>query len=155
MEQNLFFSENFEEGGAPIEFHTEDIEFELNDVIRISNWIIAVIQAEGKRLQHISYIFCSDNYLLDLNEQYLNHDTLTDIITFHYSKPPSIEGDIFISIERVRENAQIYRVAFEQELYRVIIHGVLHLCGYSDKTPADKARMTEKENEALLKLHSM
>ena len=107
----------------------------------------------GSRLQHITYIFCDDAYLLDLNEQYLNHDTLTDIITFHYSKLPQIEGDIFISIERVHENAQTYQVTFDQELYRVIIHGVLHLCGYSDKTPTDKALMTEKENKALLQLH--
>lgn len=155
MESNISFLENFEEGVAPIEFNTEDIEFELADAPRISKWVLSTIQAEGKKLQHISYIFCSDNYLLDLNEQYLNHDTLTDIITFHYSQPPSIEGDIFISIERVQENAQLYNVPFEQELYRVMIHGVLHLCGYEDKTPEDKAHMTEKENEAILKLHTM
>ncbi len=153
MEENLFFPENLEEGASPIEFHTEGIEFELPDESRISQWVAAVIQSENKTLQHITYIFCDDAYLLDLNEQYLNHDTLTDIITFHYSKLPQIEGDIFISIERVHENAQTYQVTFDQELYRVIIHGVLHLCGYSDKTPTDKALMTEKENKALLQLH--
>lgn len=134
-----------------IEFNTEAIDFTLPDDSLIRDWIIATIKTEGKTLQHISYIFCSDDYLLDLNQQYLDHDTLTDIITFQYGKLPDIEGDIFISIERVQENAQTFGVSFDEELRRVIIHGVLHLCGYGDKTPEDKARMTEKENEALRK----
>lgn len=134
-----------------VEYNTEDIDFALADAPRITHWITSTIEAEGKTLQHISYIFCSDDYLLDLNQQYLDHDTLTDIITFQYAKLPEVEGDIFISIERVRENAATYQVPFEEELRRVIIHGVLHLCGYGDKTPTDKNRMTEKENEALQK----
>lgn len=153
MEENLFFLENFEEGVPPIEFHTEDIEFELQNAPRISEWIMSIIQAEGKKLQHVTYIFCNDEYLLELNKEYLQHDTLTDIITFPYSTSPTIEGDIFISIERVRENAQAYQVTFEEELYRIIIHGVLHLCGFGDKSAENKARMTEKEDEALQKLH--
>ncbi len=134
-----------------IEYNTEDIDFTLADASRVTSWISAIIEAEQKMLHHISYIFCSDDYLLDLNQQYLDHNTLTDIITFQYAKLPEIEGDIFISIDRVRENAATYKVTFEEELRRVIIHGVLHLCGYGDKTPEDKARMTEKENEALQK----
>jgi rRNA maturation RNase YbeY len=135
-----------------IEFHSEDVDFELPDENRIRHWIETTIQAEGKNLQTITCIFCSDAYLLDLNLEYLHHDTLTDIITFQYSKLPDVEGDIFISIERVRENALTYEVRFEEELRRVIIHGVFHLCGYSDKTPEDKAQMTQKENEALRNL---
>lgn len=137
-----------------IEYNTEDLDFTLTDAPRITSWIMAVIEAEGKNLQHISYIFCGDEYLLDLNQQYLDHDTLTDIITFQYGKLPEVEGDIFISIERVQENAQTFGVTFEEELRRVMIHGVLHLCGYTDKKPEDKARMTEKENEALQKWES-
>ncbi|MFN7115921.1 MAG: rRNA maturation RNase YbeY [Saprospiraceae bacterium] len=151
--EEFFTWDASEEIDAPIEYNTEDIEFTLTDANRITNWITTVIAAEGKVLQHISYIFCSDDYLLDLNQQYLDHDTLTDIITFQYSKLPDIEGDIFISIDRVKENAHTFGVTFEEELRRVIIHGVLHLCGYGDKTSLDKARMTEKENEALQMWH--
>ncbi len=133
-----------------IEFHTEDVDFELANPDLLKSWIHALIAAEQQALQHISFIFCSDDFLLDLNVQYLQHDTLTDIITFQYAKAPQpIEGDIFISIDRVRENAATFGVQFEEELHRVIAHGVLHLCGYGDKTPDEKARMTDKENEAL------
>lgn len=138
-----------------IDFYSEDVEFELNDPIPTISWITHLIQAEGKNLQQLSFIFCSDAYLHDLNMQYLDHDTLTDIITFHYAKLPDVEGDIFISIERLQENAQLYKTTFEDELYRVIAHGVLHLCGYSDKSTEEKAQMTEKENQALEKWRTM
>lgn len=144
-----FFPESEDDFSEAIEFYSESIAFELDQPALTVTWIENIIQREGQHLQHLSFIFCNDTYMHDLNVQYLEHDTLTDIITFHYAKPPDIEGDIFISIERVQENAQIYKVSFEDELYRVIAHGVLHLCGYGDKSPADKAKMTDKENEAL------
>jgi probable rRNA maturation factor len=133
-----------------INFHSESIDFELTGEEFISTWINKVIHSEKGRLIALNFIFCSDAYLHQINVEYLNHDTFTDVITFPYASPPDIEGDIFISVERVRENAQTYNVEFEQELRRVMIHGVLHLCGYSDKTPEEAARMREKEDEALL-----
>ncbi|HRD81018.1 MAG: rRNA maturation RNase YbeY [Saprospiraceae bacterium] len=132
-----------------IQFHFEDTEFELLYPARLRQWIEQVIARESCILQTVSFIFCSDDYLYDLNVQYLSHDTLTDVITFPYLKPPHIEGDIFISADRIRDNAGEFGVSFEQELHRVMIHGILHLCGYSDKTDADKAAMTQKEDEAL------
>lgn len=132
-----------------IQFFTEDIDFQLEQEDAIRNWIAKIITQEEKQLQLINYIFCSDAYLHELNVEYLQHDTLTDIITFQYSNLPIVEGDIFISIDRVRENAEAYAPNFEHELRRVIIHGALHLCGYGDKTPEEKKRMTEKEDEAI------
>jgi probable rRNA maturation factor len=141
------FQESPDESG--IQFFTEDVDFELKEKEAIRQWIEKIIAGEDKQLQLINYIFCSDAYLHELNVEYLQHDTFTDIITFQYSDLPIIEGDIFISIERVRENAQAYAPSFEHELRRVMIHGALHLCGYGDKTPEEKKLMTEKENEAL------
>ncbi len=140
----------FEEEDEPaVSFQSEEIEFELSRSARLSEWIKAIIKNEGCQLHQVSFIFCSDEYLLQLNQEYLNHDTYTDIITFPYTEPPLIEGDIFISIERVRENAAGFGLAFEQELHRVMIHGILHLCGYPDKTPEEASRMRQKEEEAL------
>ncbi len=133
-------------------YHTEDIDFELEHQNILSAWVKDTISIESKHLQQINFIFCSDAYLHNLNLQYLQHDTLTDIITFPYLELPLIEGDIFISIDRVRENARAYGSTFEQELYRVMIHGVLHLCGYTDKTAAEKAEMTKQENQGLERL---
>lgn len=141
------FQESPDESG--IRFFTEEVDFELEKEEAIRQWIANTIAREQKQLQLVNYIFCSDAYLHELNVEYLQHDTLTDIITFQYSQLPLIEGDIFISIERVRENAQAYAPSFEHELRRVIIHGALHLCGYGDKTPEEKEQMREKENEAL------
>jgi probable rRNA maturation factor len=138
-----------EDDDERIQFHFEDTEFELQHPARLRQWMEQVIARESCRLQSVSFIFCSDDYLHDLNVQYLEHDTLTDVITFPYLKPPHIEGDIFISADRIRDNAGDFGVTFEQELHRVMIHGILHLCGYSDKTEADKAAMTQKEDEAL------
>lgn len=131
-------------------FEQEDIDFELpNDEQRYIDWIQYIIKKEKKELLQLTYIFCSDSYLHQINVEYLNHDTLTDIITFPYTEPPLVEGDIFISIDRVKENAVKYGVSFEDELHRVIIHGVLHLCGYPDKTEEEAKVMRKKEEEAL------
>lgn len=135
-----------------IQFFSEDVSFDLEDPPRIQQWISQVVALEKKQLQLINYVFCSDTYLHHLNVEYLDHDTLTDIITFQYSPLPTVEGDIFISIDRIRENAAAFGVTFLQELYRVMVHGALHLCGYGDKTPEEKKIMTQKENEALAML---
>lgn len=134
---------------SQILFHTEDIDFQLESPEQVVRWIEAVIDWRKAELVQLSFIFCSDTYLYDMNVEYLDHDTLTDIITFPYQEPPQIEGDIFISIDRVRDNAQLYEVPFEQELRRVIIHGVLHLSGQGDKTEAEAAKMRRLEEEAL------
>lgn len=136
-----------------INFFQEEVSFTLKDKLKLKKWIKETIEAEGYKLQELNYIFCSDEYLLQMNQQYLDHDTLTDIITFDNSETPGkITGDIFISIERIWENAQKFNVSKECELQRVIIHGALHLVGYADKKPADKKRMTEKEDFYLNKL---
>ena len=137
-----------------ISFHSEAIEFHLAQPARLRQWISAVIEQENCSLNFLHFIFCSDEYLHQLNVEYLDHDTLTDVITFPYAPPPHIEGDIFMSIDRIRENAQSLALPFEEELHRVMIHGVLHLCGYLDKGAAAKERMTTKENQALDLLRS-
>ena len=133
----------------PIEFHVEDVQFDLSNLTVYTDWIEQIIQREEHQLVQLNYIFCSDQYLHSINVEYLDHDTYTDIITFPYTERPYIEGDIFISIDRVKENAEHLNVSFEQELQRVIIHGVLHLCGYPDKTPEQAKQMREKENESI------
>ena len=137
-----------------IEFHSEETDFKLDNEDLLKSWIYSTLIYESKELSNINIIFCSDGYLHRMNVEYLNHDTLTDVITFPYSDPKEteIEGDIFISIDRVSENAQKFSVSLNTELYRVIIHGVLHLIGYQDKTPAKKKIMTSKEDEYLGKI---
>lgn len=136
-----------------INFFQEDISFKLPAKLRLKKWIKEAIQAEGFKLDELNYIFCSDQYLLQINQQYLNHDTYTDIVTFDNSENEGrITGDIFISVERTRENAQKFKVTEMRELQRVIIHGALHLLGYKDKTPADKTLMTQKEDFYLTKV---
>jgi probable rRNA maturation factor len=133
-----------------INFFTEDIEFKLDHPRKTSKWIKDSINEEGSKLQSLNFIFCSDSYLLKINRDYLNHNTLTDIITFDQSESKgSIQGDIFISIERITENARKFNVSRDTELHRVIIHGVLHLLGYGDKSPAKKTKMREKEDRYL------
>ena len=127
--------------------------FELPNEDQISTWISAVIQSENKKEGDINYIFCNDEYLLNLNEQYLDHDTLTDIISFDYSVGNELHGDIFISIERVQENAQDFKVTFQEELKRVLVHGVLHYCGYKDKSQQDEQLMRNKEDEKIKMFH--
>jgi rRNA maturation RNase YbeY len=112
-----------------------------------------VIQSESKKEGDINYVFCDDDYLVGINLQYLNHNTLTDIISFDYSVGNELHGDIFISIQRVRENAIEFDVAFEEELKRVIVHGVLHYCGYKDKSAKDKKEMRLKEDEKIKLFH--
>ena len=129
-------------------YNVEDIDFQLVKPDLLSGWIEKTINTEGATLGAVSYIFCSDDYLHQMNVEYLNHDTLTDVITFPYNDNP-IEGDIFISIDRVKNNAQDLAVAFDDELHRVMIHGVLHLCGYSDETDEQEAEMRRKEDEYL------
>ena len=133
-----------------IKFFTEDIDFKLPHPRKTSSWIKSTIQKEKQVLTSLNYIFCSDEYLFSINVEYLNHKTYTDIITFDMSEGSgSIEGDIFISIERVKENAEELEVPFEVELHRVIIHGALHLIGYSDKTSTQKSTMRKKEDAYL------
>lgn len=130
-----------------IQFFEEDISYTLKDKTKIRQWIIAAIIAEGFKLSELSYIFCSDAYLLQINQQYLNHDTYTDVISFgHSEEEDEIAGDIFISIPRIRENARKFNVSETEELHRVIIHGTLHLLGYTDKSVAAKKRMTKRED---------
>ena len=130
-------------------FSTENIDFELADEPKVKKWILAVVGAQGKRVGNLNYLFCDDSYLINVNRTYLNHDTYTDIITFDYVEGNVVSGDILISVERVRENATLFNSSFEQELRRVIIHGVLHLLGQADKSDEDSAEMRRKEESAL------
>jgi probable rRNA maturation factor len=133
-----------------INFFEEDICFKLKHKIGVKQWIKAAIEAEGYKLKELNYIFCSDKYLLQINQQYLDHDTYTDIVTFDNSeKKGIIEGDIFISIDRIRENALKFNSGEVHELHRVIIHGALHLLGYQDKMAETKKIMTVKEDHYL------
>ncbi len=127
----------------------ENISFSLKEKIKVKNWILKILKQEGKIAGAISFLFCSDGYLLGINRQFLQHDFYTDIITFDYSEKNKIEGEIFISIDRVKENAKTFKQPFERELMRTIVHGILHLSGYADKSPKDKKLMTAKENEVL------
>ncbi|MFL2585614.1 MAG: rRNA maturation RNase YbeY [Parvicellaceae bacterium] len=128
-----------------IYFHKESVSIEFNEDL-VSNWINSCIGQVSKITGDLSVIFCNDEYLKTINIKYLNHDYYTDIITFDYSEKDTISGDLFISIDRVIENAKLNNVHFINELYRVIIHGVLHLCGYNDKTVKEKKEIREKEN---------
>ena len=135
---------------ADLEFFSQDISFKLSSPRKTKAGIRDVIRKEKKQLTHINYIFCSDQYLLSINEQYLKHKTLTDIITFDNSDvADSLEADIFISIERVMENARELERDPDEELHRILIHGVLHLIGYSDKSAHEKAIMRKKEDAYL------
>lgn len=133
-----------------ISFFEEDIQYNLKDKLKVKQWIKDTIAAEGFKLDELTYVFCSDEYLLQINQQYLDHDTYTDIITFdNSSEDKVITGDIFISIERIRENAAKFNQSVTDELHRVIIHGALHLLGYKDKTAADSKNMTQLEDKYL------
>ncbi len=131
----------------PVFFFEEDILFKPKKKANLRTWIKHTIIAEGKSLKELNYIFCSDQYLIQINQQYLNHDTYTDIITFDNAEIDGvIQGDIFISVERIKENAASFSGNETDELHRVMIHGVLHLLGYKDKTKSDKSLMTQKED---------
>ena len=127
-------------------FHSEDISFVLNKKPAIISWLSYSIKNENKIPGEISYIFCSDQYLHELNVKHLNHNTLTDIITFDYCEKNRVNGDLFISIDRVKDNAKSFNSSIENELHRVMIHGILHLCGYKDKTAEDQNVMSAKED---------
>ena len=131
-----------------ISFHYLD-DFKLNDESYTQSIISKLIQEEGFKTGEINYIFCSDDYLYKINIDFLNHDTLTDIISFDYSVGKTLNGDIYISVDRVKDNSNIFKVSFTNELIRVMFHGVLHYCGYKDKTEADKRIMRTRENYYL------
>jgi probable rRNA maturation factor len=138
---------------STIQFFSEEVTFILRKKIKIRTWITNVIREENHTLLNINYIFCSDNYLFDLNKKYLHHNTLTDIITFpELTDAGKVSGDIYISAERIKENAGKYLQSFDKELQRVMVHGVLHLLGYKDKTRKDKILMTLKEDYYLNKI---
>lgn len=132
-----------------ISYHTEDIAFPQIKRRNISRWIKQVVEKYDKRVGEISYIFCSDDKILEINKQYLQHDYYTDIITFDYTEGNTVSGDLFISLETVRSNAEQYGYDYPAELHRVIIHGILHLCGFKDKTPEEEAIMRRLEDDAL------
>src|SRR6202000_150110 len=133
-----------------INFFEEDISFKLKNKTGVKQWVKTTIETEGYKLKELNYIFCSDQYLLQINQQYLQHDTYTDIVTFDNSeKKGMIQGDIFISIDRIRENAKKFNTGEVNELHRVIIHGALHLLGYQDKNAENKKLMTLKEDYYL------
>ena len=131
-----------------ISFHYET-DFQLHNEIKISEWISEVIRSEDCEEGEINYIFCSDYYLHKINMEYLDHDTLTDIISFDYSVGKELHGDIYISVDRVIDNAKDFEVSFENEMARVMVHGVLHYCGYKDKSEGEAKLMRQKENEHL------
>jgi len=130
-----------------------EVEFELSNEEQFSKWISAVILSENKKEGDINYIFCDDDYILEINKQYLEHDYYTDIISFDYSVGNELHGDIFVSIDRVRENASDFNASFDEELKRVIIHGILHYCGYKDKSEEDEQIMRHKEDEKIKMFH--
>ncbi len=127
-------------------FHSENISFEIKKKPAIISWLSYAIKNENKIPGEISLIFCSDDYLHKLNIKHLNHDTLTDIITFDYCENEIVHGDLFISIDRVKANAELFLTSLDNELHRVMIHGVMHLCGYKDKTTEDQKVMSAKED---------
>ncbi len=132
-----------------IYFSSENLDFELENESKVKKWISAVVNAQNSRVGNINYLFCDDAYLININRTYLNHDTYTDIITFDYVEGNVVSGDIMISVERVKENATLFSTTFEQELHRVVIHGVLHLLGQADKTDEEATEMRKKEEAAL------
>ena len=134
-----------------IEFNFET-DFQLNESVDLQKWISETIISEGYELGELLYVFCDDEYLHKLNIEYLNHDTLTDVISFDYNIGKMINGEIYISVERVAENAIYYKTDFKDELHRVMIHGILHFCGYKDKSDSEERIMRQKEEESLRRL---
>ena len=132
-----------------IQYYNESSDTLPLDERRVSAWIQRTAARYGRQVGRINYLFCTDERILEVNRQFLQHDYYTDIITFDYCEGDTVSGDLFISVDTVRSNAAQYGAHFEDELHRVIIHGVLHLCGQDDKAPADRAEMTRKENLAL------
>ena len=138
-----------------ISFFSQEVSLPTFDQRKITDWIKRTAAFYGKRAGDISYVFCSDDRILEVNRQFLQHDYYTDVITFDYSEADIVSGDIFISVDTVRSNAEQFGQSYERELHRIIIHGVLHLCGQEDKTPETRRVMTEKEELALKTLDEM
>ncbi|HOK39282.1 MAG TPA: rRNA maturation RNase YbeY [Bacteroidales bacterium] len=134
-------------------FYSEDVKKPRLKFTQIKEWIRNTIKLYGKKEGNINYIFCSDEYIIDINKKYLEHDYFTDIITFDYCENDTTNGDIYISLERVEENAIMYGTQ-DDEIYRVIIHGILHLCGFEDNTPEEIEEMRRMEDEALKQLNN-
>ena len=132
-----------------VNYYFEDTDFVFKKRRECNAWLKAVAESEIKKLGSINIIFCSDNYILDINQKYLHHDYFTDIITFDYCEGKLLSGDLFISVDSVKENSITYNTEFAQELLRVIVHGLLHLIGYDDHTPEDQSQMRDKENYYL------
>ncbi len=130
-----------------------ETDFNLDNEVAIEAWLGNVIVSEKKKEGEINYIFCDDEYLHKINVEYLDHDTLTDIISFDYSMGNELHGDIFVSVERVKDNAADFNVSFEEELKRVLVHGILHYCGYKDKGEAEELLMRSKEDEKIAMFH--
>jgi rRNA maturation RNase YbeY len=137
---------------VPVSFHSEQTDYSFSSPEIAQEWIHKLILQEKKRPGEINIIFTSNEYLLEINNKYLNHNYFTDVITFDYSESEVISGDVFISVDQVRLNADEYTVTFKQELFRVIIHGILHLLGYNDKTAEERENMRKQENDSLGKL---
>ncbi|MGB5229647.1 MAG: rRNA maturation RNase YbeY [Eudoraea sp.] len=135
-----------------INYHYET-EFDLENIKEYTSWINTIVVSEDVHLGDLSYIFCSDEYLIKINQKYLGHDTYTDIVTFNYSEEDVISGEIYISVDRVRENAVKFKEDFNKELRRVMAHGVLHLLGYNDKSKNEKEEMRTKEDEKINMFH--
>lgn len=134
-----------------VSFHSEQTHFTLSNSNekQVAQWLDDVCLKEFKQLTELSIVFCSDDYLLKINQDFLQHDYYTDVVTFDYCIGDNISGDVFISVDRIKENAEVHNVSFEEELFRIIIHGTLHLIGYKDKTDVDKQQMTSKEDYYL------
>ena len=131
-----------------IEFSSQN-DFVLEQFERVEDWLKAAALKESYGIESLGYVFCSDDFLLEINQQFLDHDTLTDIVTFDYTEETILNGEIYISTDRVADNAKDFNVDFDTELRRVIIHGLLHMCGYGDKTEEEKLQMRSKEDEYL------
>lgn len=138
-----------------IQYYAEEIKLPAIDKAVITRWVKSVAESYGKKTGEICYIFCSDEKILEVNRQYLQHDYYTDIITFDYSSGDKISGDLFISLDTVRTNAQTFDTDYTQELHRTLIHGILHLCGIGDKGVGEREIMEANENKALALLHCM
>lgn len=134
----------------PIQYFYEEVDFKISNEKHLTEWISSVVHSYNFNIKEVNFIFCSDEYLLEINKQHLNHDYFTDIITFDNSEQSGlIESDVFISVDRIKENAQNLSVEFTQELHRVMIHGILHLVGFGDKSAEEKRVMREKEDACL------
>lgn len=132
-----------------ISFYSEEVELPAINQEAVSSWVREVTKTYGKKTGHISYIFCSDEKILEVNRQYLQHDYYTDIITFDYTEGNKISGDLFISLDTVKTNSDTFHTPYNEELHRTIIHGILHLCGINDKAPGEREIMEANENKAL------